>query len=132
MLIVVCCEGDLLRATTCWSPGFADMGAGVAADIGKFAGTIARHNVLRMLRRVTCPPRLFTIAAAGNVKWRKGVFDCTGKTRATLLPYPLLIMLSTLVVGIAGAPWQDTLDALLSNTLERSDSITLVFERQLP
>jgi hypothetical protein len=45
---------------------------------------------------------------AGNVKWRKSVFDATG------------------------APWQQTVDALLSNTAERSTTVTLVFERETP
>lgn len=44
---------------------------------------------------------------AGNVKWRKSIFDATG------------------------APWQQTIDALVSNTKERSDEVTLVFEREL-
>lgn len=42
-------EGDLLRATTCWSQGF--QAAGVTSDIAMFAG---------------------------NIKWRKSLFDATG------------------------------------------------------
>ncbi len=30
-----------------------------------------------------------------------------------------------------GAPWQQLVDALLSNTSERSDTVSLVFEREL-
>jgi hypothetical protein len=70
--------GDLLRATTCWSQGFS--AAGVTSDIAMFAG---------------------------NVKWRKSVFDTTL------------------------APWQQIVDALLSNTAERSQTVTLVFEREV-
>ena len=33
---------------------------------------------------------------------------------------------------MVGAPWQQTVDALLSNTKERSDDVTLVFEREIP
>mmetsp|Transcript_32231 Transcript_32231/g.71016 ORF Transcript_32231/g.71016 Transcript_32231/m.71016 type:complete len:206 (-) Transcript_32231:147-764(-) len=71
--------GDVLRATTSWSQGFN--AAGATSDIMQFAG---------------------------NIKWRKSVFDTTG------------------------APWQATVDALVSNTEERSESVTLVFERELP
>lgn len=72
-------EGDILRATTCWSQGFS--AAGATSDIAMFAG---------------------------NIKWRKSLFDTTG------------------------APWQETLNALMSNTNERSETVTLVFERELP
>lgn len=71
-------EGDILRATTCWSQGFS--AAGATSDIAMFAG---------------------------NIKWRKSLFDTTG------------------------APWQETLNALISNTAERSETVTLVFEREL-
>ena len=47
------------------------------------------------------------MAFAGTVKWRKGVFDTTAQS------------------------WQNTIDALLSNTSERSKTVTLVFERPL-
>lgn len=30
-----------------------------------------------------------------------------------------------------GAPWQEVLNALMSNTEERSDTVTLVFEREI-
>ena len=70
--------GDVLRATTAWSQGM--QAAGITSDIMQFAG---------------------------NVKWRKSVFDT------------------------AGAPWQSTVDALLSNTAERSEKVSLVFERQI-
>eukprot|EP01038_Epipyxis_sp_PR26KG_P004141 gene4141-5895_t len=72
-------EGDVLRATTCWSQGFN--AAGVTSDIAMFAG---------------------------NIKWRKSVFET------------------------AGAPWQQVVDALLSNTEERSKVVTLVYEREIP
>jgi len=44
---------------------------------------------------------------AGNVKWRKSLFDCTG------------------------APYQQIVDALISNIPERSKTVTLVFEREI-
>ena len=31
-----------------------------------------------------------------------------------------------------GAPWQQLVDALVSNTAERSDTVSLVFEREIP
>ena len=43
----------------------------------------------------------------GNIKWRKSVFDTTG------------------------APWDQVVQALLSNTSERSKTVTLVFERDV-
>ena len=70
--------GDLLRAITCWSQGFS--AAGASSDIAMFAG---------------------------NVRWRKSVFDTTG------------------------APWDETVASLLSNTEERSKTVTLLFEREL-
>jgi hypothetical protein len=70
--------GDVLRATTCWSQGFN--AAGATSDILSFAG---------------------------NIKWRKSVFDTTG------------------------APWDEVVKALLSNTAERSQTVTLVFEREV-
>lgn len=70
--------GDVLRGTTCWSQGFT--AAGAMSDIMSFAG---------------------------NVKWRKSVFDCTG------------------------APWQQIVEALVSNTAERSKYVTLIFEREI-
>ena len=70
--------GDLLRATTCWSQGF--VAAGATSDIAQFAG---------------------------NVKWRKSIFDT------------------------AGAPWDQVVEALVSNTSERSTTVTLVFEREV-
>lgn len=70
--------GDVLRATTAWSQGFN--AAGATSDISMFAG---------------------------NIRWRKSVFDTTG------------------------APWDAIVDALLSNTAERSKTVTLVFERPL-
>ncbi len=70
-------KGDILRATTCWSQGF--QAAGPMSDIMQFAG---------------------------NVKWRKSLFDCTG------------------------APYQQIVDALISNIPERSKTVTLVFERE--
>jgi hypothetical protein len=72
-------KGDVLRATTSWSQGFN--AAGATSDIMMFAG---------------------------NLKWRKSVFET------------------------AGAPWQQIVDALLSNTVERSKTVTLVFERETP
>lgn len=68
-----------------------------------------------VLRATTCWSQGFSAAGAtsdimmfaGNVKWRKSVFFT------------------------AGAPWQETVDALLSNTAERSDEVTLVFEREI-
>ena len=68
--------GDVLRATTCFSQGF--QAAGLTSDIAQFAG---------------------------NIKWRRGIFDTTG------------------------AQWDNTVAALLSNTAERTDIVTLVFER---
>ena len=44
---------------------------------------------------------------AGNIRWRKSVFDTTG------------------------APWDQTVEALLSNTEERSKTVCLVFERPI-
>ena len=44
---------------------------------------------------------------AGMVKWQKSLFDCTG------------------------APWSQIVDALVSNTPDRGDTVTLVFEREL-
>ena len=70
--------GDVLRATTCWSQGFS--AAGATSDIAMFAG---------------------------NIKWRKSLFDTTG------------------------APWQEVINALTSNTVERSKTVTLVFEREI-
>lgn len=70
--------GDVLRATTCFSQGF--QAAGAASDIAAFAG---------------------------NIKWRRSVFDATG------------------------AQWEQTVQALVSNTAERTDSVTLVFEREV-
>eukprot|EP01035_Chromulina_nebulosa_P017201 gene17202-22721_t len=70
--------GDILRATTCWSQGFS--AAGATSDIAMFAG---------------------------NVRWRKSVFDTTG------------------------APWEQVVEALISNTEERSKTVTLIFERQI-
>jgi len=70
--------GDILRATSAWSQGMN--AAGLTSDIMQFAG---------------------------NVKWRKSIFDTTG------------------------APWQATVDALLSNTAERSSVVSLVFERPI-
>ena len=70
--------GDVLRATTCFSQGF--QAAGAASDIAAFAG---------------------------NIKWRRSVFDTTG------------------------AQWEQTVQALVSNTAERTESVTLVFEREL-
>ena len=46
-------------------------------------------------------------AFAGNVKVRKSVFDCTM------------------------APWDAVVTALTSNTAERTDAVTLIFEREL-
>jgi hypothetical protein len=58
------------------------------------------------------------------------VFDCTGEH--IVLLRKLSNAVDAVCPALTGAPWQDTLDALLSNTPERSDSITLVFERELP
>ena len=69
--------GDVLRATSCWSQGFN--AAGATSDIMSFAG---------------------------NVKWRRSVFDTTG------------------------APWEQVVQALTSNTNERCDQVSLVFERK--
>eukprot|EP01039_Chlorochromonas_danica_P008567 gene8567-9440_t len=69
--------GDVLRATTCWTHGFE--AAGAASDI---------------------------MAFAGNIRWRKSIFDCTS------------------------APWEEVVKALQSNTSERSKTVTLVFERE--
>ena len=68
----------MLRGTTSWSQGFD--AAGATSDIMSFAG---------------------------NVKWRKSVFDTTG------------------------APWDNVVQALVSNTAERCKSVSLVFEREL-
>eukprot|EP01041_Mallomonas_annulata_P005295 gene5295-10588_t len=69
--------GDIMRATTCFSQGF--VAAGAATDI---------------------------MAFAGNVKWRKGIFETSG------------------------APWSQILDALLSNTPDKTTDVTIVFERE--
>ncbi len=70
--------GDVLRATSCWSQGFN--AAGATSDIMSFAG---------------------------NVKWRRSVFDTTG------------------------APWEQVVQALTSNTNERCSQVSLVFEREI-
>jgi hypothetical protein len=70
--------GDVLRATSCWSQGFN--AAGATSDIMSFAG---------------------------NVKWRRSVFDTTG------------------------APWEQVVQALTSNTNERCSQVSLVFEREV-
>ena len=70
--------GDVLRATSCWSQGFN--AAGATSDIMSFAG---------------------------NVKWRRSVFDTTG------------------------APWEQIVQALTSNTAERCSRVSLVFEREV-
>ena len=70
--------GDVLRATSCWSQGFN--AAGATSDIAAFAG---------------------------NVKWRRSVFDTTG------------------------APWEQVVQALTSNTNERCSQVSLVFEREI-
>jgi len=44
---------------------------------------------------------------AGNIKWRASVFDTTG------------------------AQWEQVVAALLSNTAERTETVALVFEREL-
>lgn len=44
---------------------------------------------------------------AGMVKWQKSLFDCTG------------------------APWSQIVDALVSNTPDRGETVTLVFEREV-
>ena len=46
-------------------------------------------------------------SSQGVIEWKKSVFDCTG------------------------APWSLVVEALLSNTPDRSESVTLVFERPL-
>lgn len=43
-----------------------------------------------------------------------------------LLPY------SFVPLDMVGAPWDEVVNALLSNTEERSKTVTLVFERELP
>ena len=45
---------------------------------------------------------------AGMIKWQQSVFECVG------------------------APWQQVVDALLSNTPSRAQTVTLVFEREIP
>ena len=70
--------GDVLRATSAWSQGFN--AAGVTSDIVSFAG---------------------------NIKWRRSVFDTTG------------------------APWEQVVQALTSNTAERCSQVSLVFEREV-
>ena len=37
-----------------------------------------------------------------------------------------------LLFCFVGAPWDEIVNALLSNTEERSKTVTLVFERELP
>jgi hypothetical protein len=46
--------------------------------------------------------------------------------------YAALIISNCFVFFISGAPWTETVDALMSNTAERSKIVTLVFERELP
>jgi hypothetical protein len=70
--------GDVLRACTAWSQGM--QAAGLTSDIMQFAG---------------------------NVKWRKSVFQT------------------------AGSPWAETVAALQSNTAERSSTVALLFEREI-
>ena len=49
---------------------------------------------------------------------------------------PCLFMCSILIFSLflvlIGAPWDEVVNALLSNTEERSKTVTLVFERELP
>eukprot|EP00596_Hydrurales_sp_CCMP1899_P009130 CAMPEP_0119037810 /NCGR_PEP_ID=MMETSP1177-20130426/6322_1 /TAXON_ID=2985 /ORGANISM="Ochromonas sp, Strain CCMP1899" /LENGTH=169 /DNA_ID=CAMNT_0006999519 /DNA_START=122 /DNA_END=631 /DNA_ORIENTATION=- len=69
-----------------------------------------------VLRATTCWSQGFNAAGvtsdiamfAGNIKYRKSIYDTTG------------------------APWEEIVNALLSNTVERSTTVTLVFERELP
>ena len=76
---------------------------------------IGGERVGDVLRATTCWSQGFNAAGpasdimmfAGNVRWRKSVFFT------------------------AGAPWQETLNALMSNTAERSSEVSLVFEREI-
>jgi hypothetical protein len=47
------------------------------------------------------------LSFAGVMEWKKSIFDCTG------------------------APWDKVVDALLTNTPERSTTVTLIYERPL-
>lgn len=47
------------------------------------------------------------LSFAGVVEWKRSVFDCTG------------------------APWTQVVEALTSNTAERSQTVTLIYERPL-
>jgi hypothetical protein len=44
----------------------------------------------------------------------------------------LLLPYSFVSLDMIGAPWDEVVNALLSNTEERSKTVTLVFERELP
>ena len=61
------------------------------------------YNHLRCHLGVTADISMF----AGSVKLQKSLFDCTL------------------------APWDAVVTALTSNTVERSQSVTLIFEREL-
>jgi hypothetical protein len=75
----------------------------------------AGEQVGDVLRATTCWSQGFQAAGitsdigmfAGNIRWRMSVFDTTG------------------------APWDQVVEALVSNTEERSKTVTLVFERPL-
>lgn len=89
-------------------PGFP------APVVNKDSGKAGGEKVGDVLRATSCWSQGFDAAGAtsdifsfaGQIKWKKSVFDVTG------------------------APWDETIKALVSNTAERSKSVTLVFERE--
>jgi hypothetical protein len=88
---------------------------GFPAPVVKKAGKAGAEEPGDALRACTSWSQGFAAAGitsdifsfAGNVKVRKSVFDCTM------------------------APWDAVVTALTSNTAERTDSVTLIFEREL-
>lgn len=46
--------------------------------------------------------------------------------------FTCFFLISPFSRDVIGAPWDEVVNALLSNTEERSKTVTLVFERELP
>jgi hypothetical protein len=66
---------------------------------------------------------------AGNVKWRKSIFDTTGAPWQNVSKkHPSGLVRSRFYNDFIDLK---VVDALLSNTSERSKTVTLVFEREV-
>ena len=66
---------------------------------------------------------------AGNVKWRKSIFDTTGAPWQNVTnKHPSGLVRSRFYNDFIDLK---VVDALLSNTSERSKTVTLVFEREV-